>query len=65
MNDARTDELLASRCKAPYATLQHPTEEHLVPLFVALGAGGEDAAARRLHASTSYGALRMDAYAFG
>jgi 4,5-DOPA dioxygenase extradiol len=61
----RTDELLAYRCNAPYATLQHPTEEHLLPLFVALGAAGENAAARQLHASTSYGALRMDAYAFG
>jgi 4,5-DOPA dioxygenase extradiol len=27
-------------------------------------AAGEDARAERLHASTSYGALRMDAYAF-
>jgi len=61
----RTDELLAYRRKAPYAALQHPTEEHLLPLFVAVGAGGENAAARRLHASTTYSALRMDAYAFG
>ncbi len=69
VNDAlvqdRTDELLAYRSRAPYAALQHPTEEHLLPLFVALGAAGEHAAAKRLHASTSYGALRMDAYAFG
>ncbi|MBX6366987.1 MAG: dioxygenase, partial [Rhodospirillales bacterium] len=39
----------------------HPTEEHFLPLFVALGAGGR---AERLHSSTSMGALRMDAYAF-
>lgn len=69
VNDAlvqhRTDELLAYRCRAPYAALQHPTEEHLLPLFVALGAAGENAAAKRLHVSTSYGVLRMDAYAFG
>ena len=69
MHDAlvqhRTDELLAYRRKAPYAALQHPTEEHLLPLFVAFGAAGETAAVRRLHASTTYGALRMDAYAFG
>lgn len=61
----RTDELLAYRCRAPYAALQHPTEEHLLPLFVAFGAAGENAAATRLHASTTYSALRMDAYAFG
>lgn len=60
----RTDELLAYRRKAPYAALQHPTEEHLLPLFVAFGAAGENAVARRLHASTAYRALRMDAYAF-
>jgi 4,5-DOPA dioxygenase extradiol len=69
MHDAllqhRTDELLAYRRLAPYAALQHPTEEHLLPLFVAFGAGGENAAATRLHASTAYSALRMDAYAFG
>lgn len=69
MHDAlvqhRIDELLAYRCRAPYAADQHPTEEHLLPLFVALGAGGDNAAATRLHASTTYSALRMDAYAFG
>ena len=32
--------------------------------FVALGAGGEDAAAKCLHSSTTYGTLRMDDYAF-
>jgi 4,5-DOPA dioxygenase extradiol len=44
--------------------LQHPTEEHLLPLFVALGAAGEDARATRLHTSTTWGTLRMDAYRF-
>lgn len=61
----RTDALLAYRSSAPFAELQHPTEEHLLPLFVALGAGGKDAAATRLHTSTTYSALRMDAFAFG
>ncbi|HEY1936009.1 MAG TPA: class III extradiol ring-cleavage dioxygenase [Acetobacteraceae bacterium] len=61
----RVDDLLAYRTKAPYAAAQHPTEEHLLPLFVALGAAEDGATATRLHASTTYGALRMDAYAFG
>jgi 4,5-DOPA dioxygenase extradiol len=61
----RPDELVAYRRKAPYAALQHPTEEHLLPLLVAFGAAGENAAARRLHASTTHSALRMDACAFG
>ncbi len=63
--EGRTEDLLAYRRLAPYAASEHPTEEHLLPLFVALGAGEGGAAARRLHASTTYGVLRMDAYAFG
>ena len=62
--DNRTDDLLAYRSKASYAAMQHPTNEHLLPLFVALGAAGDTARATRLHSSTTYGALRMDAYAF-
>lgn len=60
----RTCDLLAYRHLAPHAIRNHPTEEHLLPLFVALGAAGPDAAARRLHASHTHGVLRMDAYAF-
>ena len=47
-----------------FAAEEHPTEEHLLPLFVALGAGDPDAHAENLHRSTTYGVLRMDAYAF-
>jgi len=61
----RVDDVLDYRTRAPFGAAQHPTEEHLLPLFVALGAGGTDAPARRLHASTNYGVLRMDAFAFG
>jgi 4,5-DOPA dioxygenase extradiol len=44
----------------------HPTDEHLLPFYVAAGAGGGALpAARRLHASLTYGCLAMDAYAFG
>ncbi|HTU55054.1 MAG TPA: class III extradiol ring-cleavage dioxygenase [Acetobacteraceae bacterium] len=50
---------------APHAAEEHPTEEHLLPLYVALGAAGETAKAKRLHSSVEYGFLRMDAYAFG
>ena len=61
--EGRTDDLLDYRRRAPQAAMQHPTDEHLLPLYVAMGAGG--ATATRLHASTSYGVLRMDTYAFG
>ncbi len=60
----RRCELLTYRHKAPFAAAQHPTEEHLLPLFVAMGAAGAESRAERLHASVSYGMLRMDAYAF-
>lgn len=59
--EGRVEDLLAYRRLAPDALRNHPTEEHFLPLFVALGAGGR---AERLHSSTSMGALRMDAYAF-
>ena len=60
----RRDDLLDYRRLAPYAAAEHPTEEHLLPLYVALGAGGAAATAARIHSSASYGILRMDAYSF-
>jgi len=68
LTGGRTADLLAYRRLAPYAAQQHPTDEHLLPIYVALGAamGEADHAPRaeRLHASANYGVLRMDAYAF-
>jgi 4,5-DOPA dioxygenase extradiol len=61
----RIDELLDYRRQAPYARKNHPTEEHLLPLYVALGAGGEDAHCEPLHVSVMHAILRMDVYAFG
>ena len=58
------DDLVHYRSCAPFAVQQHPTDEHLLPLFVALGAGGATQAAERLHTSAMYSSLRMDAYAF-
>lgn len=49
------------RVQAPHAVQAQPTEEHFMPLFVALGAGGK---AERLHSSATFGSLRMDAYSF-
>ncbi len=51
--------------QAPNAARAHPTTEHLLPLFVALGAAGENARARRLHDSHQVGSLALDAFAFG
>lgn len=49
--------------RGPHARDNHPTPEHLLPFFVALGAGA--GIGRRVHASATYGMLAMDAYAFG
>ncbi len=58
--------LLDLRRRAPHAVRAHPTDEHLQPLLVAIGAAGEDwAAARRLEGGLVYGVIGMDSYAFG
>jgi 4,5-DOPA dioxygenase extradiol len=62
--EGRTCDLLTYRRQCPFAAKNHPTEEHLLPLYVALGAAGEGARAEHLHASATYGILRMDAYGF-
>ncbi len=59
-----TADLFAYRRLAPHAAYAHPQDDHFVPLFAALGAGGEGSKAKRLHQSTTYGSLRMDCYAF-
>ena len=53
------------RALAPEAQFMHPTDEHLLPWFIAAGAGGTELAPVRLHASVAGGHLGMDAYAFG
>jgi 4,5-DOPA dioxygenase extradiol len=59
-----TAALLDYRKQAPSATENHPTEEHLLPLFVAMGAAGAGAKAQLLHSSFEHGVLAMDGYAF-
>jgi 4,5-DOPA dioxygenase extradiol len=63
--EGRHADLAAYRSSAPHAVRNHPTEEHLLPLFVAAGAGGTESNARRLHSSYAYGVIGMDAYRFG
>ena len=60
--------LLDYRAQAPFAALMHPTDEHLLPFFVAAGAAAGAAGStvgQRIHASLTFGDLAMDAYAFG
>jgi 4,5-DOPA dioxygenase extradiol len=56
--------LLDYRKLAPMAERNHPSEEHLLPLYVAMGAAGAGARAELLHTSFEHGVLAMDAYAF-
>ncbi len=57
--------LLNYRALAPHAADMHPTDEHLLPWFVAAGAGGAPHGPVRLFSGVTYGCLGMDAYAFG
>ena len=42
----------------------HPTDEHLLPLYVAMGAGGEAASAKLVHDSAEFGVLAMTMWRF-
>ena len=57
--------LFGYRRLAPHAVSMHPTDEHLLPWFIAAGAGGRESTPVRLHDSVTFGCLGMDAYAFG
>jgi 4,5-DOPA dioxygenase extradiol len=50
------------RQQAPNAVRNHPSDEHLLPLYFARGAGGEF---RIAHQGFTMGALGMDIYRFG
>jgi 4,5-DOPA dioxygenase extradiol len=51
--------------RAPHARKNHPTPDHFLPLPFVMGAAGEGAKGERVHASSEYGAMMMDAYKFG
>ena len=61
----RRDDLIHYRERAPFARRNHPTDEHLLPLYVAMGAAGAELRTERLHSSATYGVIRMDVYGFG
>jgi 4,5-DOPA dioxygenase extradiol len=55
---------LAWELHAPHARRNHPSVEHLLPLFVAWGAGGAGARGRMLHAASDFGVLSLSAFDF-
>ena len=52
------------RSASPCGVRSHPTEEHFLPLFVALGAAPQDYRAERIFDDIESGVLAMDAYVF-
>jgi 4,5-DOPA dioxygenase extradiol len=54
--------LLNYRSEAPHASRAHPTDDHFLPIFFALGAAGDDLHARYLSREVMYSMLSMDAF---
>lgn len=64
---ARADDkaVMDYRQQAPHAARAHPTEEHFLPLLVALGARDADEAPFMLDADITHGSLSMASFAWG
>lgn len=60
-----TAALVDYRARAPHAARAHPTEEHYLPLLVALGASTVDDACTRIVGGMTDGVLSMDSFGFG
>lgn len=58
------DALLAYRHLAPGALQAHPTDEHLLPFYVALGAAGRGFETEAIYSGIEHNILAMDSYAF-
>ena len=53
------------RTEAPHAERAHPTEEHFLPLLVAMGAQGEGDAVQLIDGGIEHGMLSMDSFVWG
>lgn len=60
----QTEALLDYRQTQPAGVRAHPRDEHLLPLFTALGAAGEDAQPEAFYRGISDHVIAMDGYAF-
>ncbi len=65
IQNAGDEDLLNYKKRAPSAARNHPTDEHFLPLFVPLGAGGKGTKGKQLHQGFTYGLFSMAAYAWG
>jgi 4,5-DOPA dioxygenase extradiol len=58
------ESLLDYRRRAPHAVRAHPADDHLLPIFIALGAADVVWQSQRLVQEVMYGMLAMDTYRF-
>ena len=56
--------LMDYRRRAPHALRAHPTEEHFLPLLIALGASDDADEVTVIEGGMTYGVLSMESYAF-
>lgn len=58
------DAVLDWKRQAPFPAENHPTDEHLMPIFFAYGAAGDAPRVERAHASKQLGFFAYDSYLF-
>ncbi len=63
LNQKDLESLIDYRTRSPHGVRAHPTDEHFLPLFVALGAAVE-LKPERVYDAIDAGVLAMDAYVF-
>lgn len=64
LNDHDLDTLADYRSRSSHGVRAHPTDEHFLPLFFALGAASEQPRPERIYDAIDAGVLAMDAYVF-
>jgi 4,5-DOPA dioxygenase extradiol len=64
LEERDVEALVDYRSRSPHGARAHPTDEHFLPLFFALGAAPEQAKPERIYDAIDSGVLAMDAYVF-
>jgi len=64
LNQQDMEDLVEYRSRSPHGVRAHPTDEHFLPFFFALGAAPEHARPERVYDAIDSGVLAMDAYVF-